>query len=118
MHVPFGIDLDGLGILHQLFMEGVKNGMSSSVGGETGPGLGVAAETSLGDFSVRPAAEHTTEMFQFINDTGSGLHIFLHRILVAEEVSPFDRVVHMFFPAVRLRVPERCGDTPLGSTGM
>ena len=118
VHIPLVINLYFFLILHELFMEGMQDGMTGTISGKTGTWFGMPTETALGDFPIRCAAENTTHMFQFIDDSGSGFNILFHRILIVEKVATLDGVVHMFFPTIRLRVPQRGGNTALCRTRM
>ncbi len=106
VHEPFGIHLDGLAVFHHLLVQGMKDGVTGTVGGITGAGLGVSAKTALRDFSISGAAEHTTEMLKFVNDARSGFHIFFDGILVVEVVPALDGIEHVLFPTVVLGIPK------------
>jgi hypothetical protein len=78
----------------------------------------VAAEVPLGNLPLRGAAEGNAHMFQLIDPPGSILDQDLHDILVAEVITPLDRIEEMPFPVILFLVAQARGDSPLGSAGM
>src|SRR5665647_2432206 len=74
----------------------------------------VATERPLIDFSVFGAGEGHPRMFQ-LEDRGDGLpaHV-LDRILIAEPIRPFDRIVHMPLPTVFAEIAKTGCNATLG----
>ena len=78
----------------------------------------MTTKTTLRYLSFRGATENTTHVFEFIDNSGSCLDIFLDRILIVEKITAFDGIVHMLFPAIRLRISKRSCNSTLGCPGM
>ena len=108
-----------------LVEKGVEDDPPGVVGGVARPfhGLlpifpGVAAEVPLGNLPLRGTAERNAHMFQLIDPPGSILNHDLHDILVAEVITPLDRIEEMPFPVIFFLVAQGRGDSSLGSAGM
>jgi hypothetical protein len=105
--------------------KGIQHDPPGVVGGIAGPfhGLltefpGVSAEVPLGNLPFRGTAEGDAHMFQLIDPPGSIPDHDLHDILVAEVITPLDRIEKMPFPVIFFLVAQGRGDPPLGSAGM
>src|SRR4051794_14012360 len=80
--------------------------------------LGHSAERALVDLALRRSAEGQAGMLELDHRRrGFAAQIF-DRVLVAEPVRPFDRIVHMPGPVVRAHVAERSGNPALRGDGM
>jgi hypothetical protein len=108
-----------------LVEKGVEDDPSGVVGGVAGSfhGLltifpGVTAEVPLGNLSLRGTAEGNAHMFQLIDPPGSILDHDLRDILVAEVITPLDRIEEMPLPVIFFLVAQGRRDPPLGSAGM
>lgn len=142
LHVEGG-DTDTLAILHdqvksevldeevgvvakRLTVEGVKHGVSSSVGGGgTSVSLATLAvverlttEGTLVDLAILGSGEGKTEVFELNDGTRSLTAHVVDGVLVTEPVGTLDGVVHVPSPVVLGHVTKSCVDTTLGGNGV
>ena len=106
-------------------VEGVQQGVTSTIGGSAGTLNrffaevgGMPAERSLIDRAIGIAIEGHAEVLKLVDHLGRHLAHVLDRVLVAEIVGPLDGVEHMPVPVVLAHVAERRTDTALRGHGM
>ena len=78
----------------------------------------LAAERTLINAAVVKAGERQAHMLQLQNRFRAGFTHILDRVLVADIVGTFHRIVHVPFPVIFMAVAQRDGDTALRRHGM
>src|SRR5712691_13078996 len=100
--------------------------MAGTMGGcataSNGRGLAVVtvmtAERTFVGFSILGARKWHAIVLEFVHSLGRIAAQVFNRVLVAEPVRSFDRVVHVPAPVIGPLVGKRCRDTSFGSDGM
>jgi hypothetical protein len=108
-----------------LLVQGLKNHMTGSVGGVTGPLnrflgfiIGMAPETALGDLAFRRPVEGQPHMFQFDNGINRFPTQDIDCILVGQIVTPFHCIIRVPFTVILFHIAQSRSNAPLGSARM
>ncbi len=122
-HLEFIVEIDP--VLDALLIERLQDHMTGAIGrvGRSShrfPGLivGVTAEGSLCDLAVRGAIEGQPQVLQVVHGGDRLVAHEFNRVLIAQVVAAFDRVVGVPFRTVFLFAPQGCADAALCRSGM
>jgi hypothetical protein len=110
---------------HVALIQRVQHGVPGAVRGGTGTlhriapvTLHMTAERALVNLAFGSAIERHAEMFEFVDHFRGRATHELDRVLVAEIVGAFDRVVHVPVPVVLGDIAQRGSDPALRCHGM